>query len=151
MKKYLALFTVILVVATLSACKSIEKALVPTAENQIKTEEQVPAKEQTPVEQQTSAKEQVPTEQQTPAKEQVPTEQQTPAKEQIISKDEAIEFALKAAGVDKASAFDIEAELDYELGQKVWEVDFETREYDYSYDIGAYDGKISKAEREFDD
>lgn len=68
-----------------------------------------------------------------------------------ISRDRAIELALQTAGVDKASAFDIEAELDRELGVMVWEVDFETREYEYSYDINANDGSVVKGERERND
>ena len=71
--------------------------------------------------------------------------------EDIISKDRAIELALQTAGVDKASAFDIDAELDRERGVPCWEVDFETREHEYSYDINANDGSVVKSEREFND
>lgn len=70
---------------------------------------------------------------------------------ETISREQAINIALQAAGVDKASAFYIEAELDRELGNLVWEVDFETREYEYSYDVNAHDGSIVKSERELND
>ena len=67
---------------------------------------------------------------------------------QTISRDAAIEYALQAASVDRGTVFDIDAELDREKGELVWEVDFETQEYEYSYDINAYDGKVIRSHRE---
>ncbi len=91
------------------------------------------------------------TQQQAPAEQQQTPTQQSQPQQQTITKEHAIELALKAAGVDKAAAFDIEAELDVERGGKFWEVDFETREHEYSYDINAFDGTVRQAERERND
>ena len=51
---------------------------------------------------------------------------QTPVKtDAAVTRDEAIDIALKKAGLKRAEVYDLEAELDYERGVKVWEVDFE--------------------------
>ncbi len=70
---------------------------------------------------------------------------------QQISKTRAIEIALQSAGIDRTLAFDVDAELDREHGSTVWEVDFETREYEFSYDVDANTGKILKSDRERND
>ena len=79
------------------------------------------------------------------------TEKNTTQSQQTISKESAIEFALQAASVDRGTVFDIGAELDREKGKLVWEVDFETQEYEYSYVINAYDGKVISSHRERND
>ncbi len=66
-------------------------------------------------------------------------------------RDEAIDIALKAAGVDKGAAFGIEAELDRERGGVYWEIEFETREYEYAYDINATDGTVARFDSEIND
>ena len=76
-----------------------------------------------------------------------PTEAVKPA----VTKDQAIEIALQAAGLKKADVTDLEAELDKERGVPVWEVSFETRQTEYSYEINAEDGKIVNAESERND
>ena len=65
-----------------------------------------------------------------------------------ITRDQAIDIALQAAGLSRADVYDLEAELDRERGGTYWEVDFETREYEYSYDINAETGAIARSERE---
>ena len=67
-----------------------------------------------------------------------------PAEKKAISKDRAIEIALQDAGLSKNSVWELEAELDKERNGLYWEVEFETREYEYSYDIQAYDAVIAK-------
>ncbi len=76
---------------------------------------------------------------------------QTQAPKQPISKESAIELALKAAGLTKEAVTDLEAELDKERDGLYWEVSFETREKEYDYDIHAYDGTVVKAEVEKED
>lgn len=61
-----------------------------------------------------------------------------------ISRERAIEIALKDAGFAKADVRDLEAELDREKGVLYWEVEFEVGGRDYSYDIEANSGKIYK-------
>lgn len=70
---------------------------------------------------------------------------------QQLSRDQAIALALQTANLDKHAVFDLEAELDREWGGLIWEVDFETREAEYSYDIHAYDGTVINAERDRND
>lgn len=65
-----------------------------------------------------------------------------------VSRDQAIDTALQAAGLSRNDVYDLEAELDRERGGTYWEVDFETREYEYSYEINAESGAIVHSERE---
>lgn len=67
-----------------------------------------------------------------------------------IARDKAIEIALEKAKLQKADVYDLEAELDYEKGILVWEVDFDYQNSDYSYDINADTGKIIFEEVEKD-
>lgn len=66
----------------------------------------------------------------------------------LITRERAIEIALQAAGLSRDSVYDLEAELDRERTGTFWEVDFETREYEYSYDVNAESGAVVKSERE---
>ncbi len=68
-----------------------------------------------------------------------------------ITRDRAIEIALEKAKLQKADIRDLEAELDYEKGVLVWEVDFDYQNFDYSYDINANTGAIIFEEIEKDD
>ena len=70
--------------------------------------------------------------------------------ETLISRDTAINTALNAAGLKKAEVRDLDAELDYEKGIKVWEVDFEKGNKEYSYEINANTGKIIWSEVDYD-
>ena len=45
---------------------------------------------------------------------------------------------------------DLDIEFDHERGVKVWEVDFDCGNLEYSYDIDAETGDIIKVERERD-
>ncbi len=68
-----------------------------------------------------------------------------------ISKERAIEIALNAAGLKREAVYDLEAELDRVREGLLWEVDFETKEQEYAYDIDATDGTVVKVEREKND
>lgn len=65
-----------------------------------------------------------------------------------VSRDQAIDIALNAAGLSRDDVYDLEAELDRERGGTYWEIDFETREYEYSYDVNAESGAVARSERE---
>ena len=67
-----------------------------------------------------------------------------------LTREEAIAIALTHAGLTKDQVRELEAELDKERGVLVFEVDFETREYDYEYEIHAQTGEILKSKRERD-
>lgn len=75
---------------------------------------------------------------------------QTNSNTNLISRDRAIELALKHAGLNKADVRDLEAELDVERGGKYWEIDFESGNLEYSYDINAETEEIRKVEKEKD-
>ena len=75
----------------------------------------------------------------------------TSEKAEIITREQAINSALQAAGVTRDSVFDLDAELDREREGLLWEVDFETREYEYSYDINAQTGAVVYVEKEKND
>ena len=68
----------------------------------------------------------------------------------LITREQAIDIALQTAGLSRDSVYDLEAELDREFGGVYWEVDFETREYEYSYNIHSETGAITRTERERD-
>ena len=70
---------------------------------------------------------------------------------ELITRDRAIELALNEAGLERSQVFDLEAELDRERVGVLWEVDFDTLQYEYSYDINAYDGTVVKTDRERND
>lgn len=68
-------------------------------------------------------------------------------KQQLITKEEALEVALKDAGLTKDEIFDLEVELDYERNGLTYEVDFDTPSYEYEYEIDAEDKTIYKADK----
>lgn len=68
----------------------------------------------------------------------------------LIGTAKAKSIALSHAGLKESQVWGIDVELDWERGVRVYDVDFETRGYDYNYDIDAYTGKIIKYEKERD-
>ena len=67
-----------------------------------------------------------------------------------ITRERALEIALEEAGVAETDIWDLDIELDQERGAKVWEIDFEHGNMEYSYDVNAESGDITKVERERD-
>ena len=68
-----------------------------------------------------------------------------------ITRDKAITIALQHAGVTRDQARQLEAELDKDNGIVHYDVDFETKDYEYDYEIHAETGKLLKAEKEKND
>ncbi len=66
------------------------------------------------------------------------------ASEAKISKDKAIETALKKVSKKKTEVHDLEAELEIENGVLVWEVEFEDPKFEYYFEINAKTGAIEK-------
>ena len=60
-------------------------------------------------------------------------------------------IALNHAGVSENQAYDMEIELDDEDGTLVYEVEFQSGNVEYSYEINAASGAILKHETEIDD
>ncbi len=67
-----------------------------------------------------------------------------------ITREKALEIAFEKAGVKQTDVRDLEVELDTENGVKVWEIDFDYKNEEYSYDVNAKTGAITKTERERD-
>ncbi|MBO5897798.1 MAG: PepSY domain-containing protein [Clostridia bacterium] len=65
-----------------------------------------------------------------------------------ISRRQAIQLALDEAGLERSEVRDLEAELDREREGLYWEVDFETPQHEFSYDIHVDSGEIRRVERE---
>ena len=75
---------------------------------------------------------------------------QTQSEAEPVTRDRAIELALTHAGLTLAEVYDLEAELDRERGGTYWEVDFEHKNTEYSYDINAQTEEITRLETERD-
>ena len=70
---------------------------------------------------------------------------------QDIGHAKAKSIALNHAGVSENQAYDMEIELDDEDGTIVYEVEFQSGNVEYSYEIDAASGAILKHEAEIDD
>ncbi len=68
-----------------------------------------------------------------------------------IGETKATEIALGQAGLTAEAVKELEVDLDYERGIMVYEVEFETAEFEYEYEINALDGSIVKASVEAED
>ena len=68
-----------------------------------------------------------------------------------IGHAKAKSIALNHAGVSENEAYDMEIELDDEDGTLVYEVEFQSGNVEYSYEIDAASGAILKHEAELDD
>lgn len=68
-----------------------------------------------------------------------------------IGKDKAKAIALENAKVKESNVINIEVELDADDGRLVYEVDFETKEKEYEYEIDAKKGTIVQKESESND
>lgn len=70
---------------------------------------------------------------------------------EYISADKAKEIALSHAGVAASNVFGYECELEHEGGRAVYEVDFESMNYEHEYDIDAVTGEIIRSDKERND
>jgi len=73
-----------------------------------------------------------------------------PQQNDLISRDEAKKIARDHAKVNDADAKWLKADLDYENGRPVYEVDFESQGFEFDYDINAKTGEILKFDKERD-
>lgn len=72
------------------------------------------------------------------------------AARKYIGEEAAVKIALAHAGLERAQVRDLQCELDRENGIMVYEVEFESGQYDYEYDIEATTGKVLKSKKELD-
>ena len=61
---------------------------------------------------------------------------------ELIGKSTAKSIALADAGVSSSELTDFDIKLDTDNGVKVYEIDFETADGDYEYEINAYNGAV---------
>ena len=69
----------------------------------------------------------------------------------VITLEQAKEIALNHAGLTADAAYFEKAELDYDNGIQVYELEFKSGGYEYEYDINAQTGDIVKNKKEIDD
>lgn len=74
-----------------------------------------------------------------------------PTEAASITRDAAINAALAHAGVAKNATRELSAELDRERLGTVWEVEFESGTWEYSYEIDAATGAVLRSEKEHND
>ncbi|MBQ8203207.1 MAG: PepSY domain-containing protein [Clostridia bacterium] len=74
----------------------------------------------------------------------------TASGETKLSADEALDIALKEAGVTKDSISGLENHLDRENGVLVYEVEFRSGNTEYSFDINADTGEVVDRDRDLD-
>ena len=68
-----------------------------------------------------------------------------------ISQESALEIARTDAGVSEGEIFNLEIDLDYEDGIKVYEIEFDTASTEYDYEIAVSDGRIVDKKTELRD
>ena len=69
----------------------------------------------------------------------------------ILTQDEALAKALEHAQLRKDQLdFVKKAEMDYEHGRKVWEINFYQGGLEYEYNIDAETGSVLKFEKDWD-
>ena len=138
MKKiYGFILTLALLLPVLAGCQSSEPVIKPT---------DPPAPTQT-----SAILESTVPETTTPLQTQTPIQTSAPIENvKTLTRDEAIEIALKDAGLTKNQIHDLDAELDHDNGILHYDVDFEKDNKDYDYEIDAASGKILRSEKERD-
>ncbi len=69
----------------------------------------------------------------------------------VITSERAKEIALNHAGLTADAVYFEKAELDYDNGIQIYELEFKSSGYEYEYDINAQTGDIVKNKKEADD
>lgn len=64
------------------------------------------------------------------------------SKEKSISKEEAINIALKHASLSREEVYDLDVDFDKERDTLIYEVNFEKERIEYEYEIDAISGEI---------
>lgn len=75
----------------------------------------------------------------------------TASDKSYIGREKAQTIALNHAGVSAAKAVNRKAELDYEDGRMVYEVEFTAAGYEYDYELDAITGEILRQDKERED
>ena len=67
-----------------------------------------------------------------------------------ITKEEALNIALKNINISRNNIYDVNVELDFKYNTTVYEIDFNYKNYEYEFYINATSGKILHSFRERD-
>ncbi len=70
---------------------------------------------------------------------------------EYIGKEKAVKIALDHARISENEIYNLEVSLDNEKGIVVYEVEFNSGEYEYEYDVNALTGAVEKSRKEMDD
>ena len=75
-----------------------------------------------------------------------------PVKEQNIAltQEEAKNIAVNHAGLTEKEVRDLQIERDMERGVQKWDIDFQSGDWEYDYEINAETGAVIKGEKEYD-
>lgn len=65
-----------------------------------------------------------------------------------VTREEAIDKALKYVGLKKEDVKDLEVDLDTEREGVFWEINFDHKDQEFSFDINANTGEIVNSKRE---
>ena len=65
-----------------------------------------------------------------------------------VTREEAIDKALKHVGIKKEDVKDLEVDLDSEREGVLWEINFDYKDQEFSFDINANTGEIVNSKRE---
>lgn len=65
-----------------------------------------------------------------------------------VTREEAIDKALKHVGLKKEDVKDLEVDLDSEREGVFWEINFDYKDQEFSFDINANTGEIVNSKRE---
>ena len=65
-----------------------------------------------------------------------------------VTREEAIDKALKHVGLKKEDVKDLEVDLDTEREGVFWEINFDHKDQEFSFDINANTGEIVSSKRE---
>ncbi|MBQ7828419.1 MAG: PepSY domain-containing protein [Clostridia bacterium] len=109
---------------------------------------ETPATPEAPIVPEVPAVSEAPAVPEAPAVSETPTEPTAPA---YIGIEAAKKIALSHANIAVGDARFEEAELDYDDGRAVYELDFRSGAYEYEYEIDAETGAILDCEKEYDD
>lgn len=80
-----------------------------------------------------------------------PASQTATNSEKLIGQDRAKQIALDHAGLKASAVRNLECEFDLENGTAVYEVEFESGDYEFSYEINASTGKVISHEKDRND
>lgn len=81
----------------------------------------------------------------------VATEPAPPAKKAQLTRQEALQIALRHAGLTAQQVKKLQSKLEKDDGVLLWEIEFRSGKWEYDYEIHAVTGAVLEWDREVDD